>query len=274
MNTLDLTKAGGFPFTQDMLDWMQQNSIAVMQALGVKCLPPSLADTPNTPVVITGMEYNSSTQTYSAGWLLYNGELLQLPVATAVPGPLLPLGQSYGFGIVESDTPVSYGDGSTHGSKISRTITIGQNTDLTTATFISFASTKIYRFDNSLKEPDETHVVISGLTGVTGDIYYRKSFMSNTLQIRGVINVIAASIVSPPAEQTIITLTSKYRPLAQDIHWHSNAWYDLSMLEDSTGLDYINNVSLKLQTSGELKVLARKGAADYSTTFNIIIPLD
>jgi len=274
MNILDLTKTGGFPFTQDMLDWMQQNSIAVMKALGAKCLPPGLANTANTPIVLAGLEFNSTTSTYAPGWLLYNGEILMLPVATAIPGPILPIGQSYGFAIVESDSPVTYADGSTHNSKISRTITIDKNTDSITAMFIPFASATIYRFDNSLKEPNETHLLISGLTGITGDIYYRKNFLNNTVQIRGTINVVAATIAATPTSQTITTLAATYSPASQDIHWHANAWYDLSMLEDATSLDYINNVSLKLETGGSLKVLARKGAADYSATFYTIIPLD
>jgi len=273
MNTLDLTKTGGFPFTQDMLDWIQQNGLGVMNMLGAKCLPNSLATTPNTPVVLTGFNPNGGA-TYKAGYMWYNNEILHFPVDIDTSGiPLLDptSGLVYGFAIVETDTSVSYFDGSSHNTKISRTLTIVAGANALTTTFIPLTTT-IYYFDNGLREIVETHVPIS-VSSITGDVYYRKNYLNNTLQVRGLLSI-PASVINPPSVITLATLPVAYRPISQSGLFTGYYRYVSSYLTDVSGIDFIRNVHMELQTNGSLNILPIPAAGVYSIMFNSTIPLD
>ena len=273
MNTLDLTKTGGFPFTQDMLDWIQQNGLGVMNMLGAKLLPDGLTNTPNTPVGLVGIN-PGDTVIYKAGYLWYNNEILHFPVDIDTSGlPALSPGSGlvYGFSIQEMDTPVSYFDGTVHNTKISRTVTIVTGADTLTASFIPLTTT-IYYFDNGLREIVETHIPIS-VSSITGDIYYRKNYLNNTLQVRGLLSI-PASVINPPSVITLATLPVAYRPISQSGLFTGYYRYVSSYLTDVSGIDFIRNVHMELQTNGSLNILPIPAAGVYSIMFNTIIPLD
>jgi len=276
MNTLDLTKTGGFPFTQDMLDWIQQNSLAVMNMLGAKLLPDSLANTPNTPVALTGINPGTGS-IYKAGWLWYNNEILRFPTDIDVSGlPTLTGGLVYGFSIQEVDTPVAYFDGSSHNTKISRTVTIASGANTLTATFIPL-TTKIYYYDNGLRETTETHVSLPVGGGVAGgDLYYRKNFLNNTLELRISVSIDSSVAIDPPQYLTMVTLPVGYYPVSQTVpfailvRYHSVFNYIL----DTTGKDYIKQINGEVATDGTINIGPIKGASNYSAKAYVTIPLD
>lgn len=273
MNKLDLTKTGGFPFTQDMLDWLQQNSLAVMNMLGAKLLPDSLANTANTPVALVGINPNGG-YVYKAGWLWYNNEILHFPTDIDTSGlPTLTGGLVYGFAIQEVDTPVAYFDGSSHNTKISRTVTIASGANALTASFIPLTTT-IYYFDNGLKEPAETHIAMAGATGLSGDIYYRKNFLTNTLQLR-IDATITTSVLDPPTYQFVATLPVGYRPTVATIPITLLVHYQtVNYILDATGEDHILHINGEVNSSGIINIAGIRGAANYSVSFYGIIPLD
>ncbi|MBS1690087.1 MAG: hypothetical protein JSS96_15260 [Bacteroidetes bacterium] len=275
MNTLDLTKTGGFPFTQDMLDWIQQNSLAVMNMLGAKLLPDSLANTANTPVGLVGIN-PGTTQIYKAGWLWYNNEILHFPTdidASGLPTLSPASGLVYGFAIQETDMPVSYFDGTSHNTKISRTVTIAAAANTLTATFIPL-TTVIYYFDNGLRELVESSVSIS-LSGISGTVYYRKNFMSNNMQVRGRLTITPAVVDPPGIQSAISALPTGYRPANTVPIWaqlknFGNAFPNVS------GTDYIMGSYMEILADGTINILPIKSssASSYEVSFNIIIPLD
>lgn len=62
---IDFSKTGGFPTTQNTLDFMQQAYVHAIQAL---------ADLAGNRVIISGMEENNNQ--ISDGWIVWDGELL------------------------------------------------------------------------------------------------------------------------------------------------------------------------------------------------------
>lgn len=62
---IDFSKTGGFPTTQNTLDFMQQAYVNAIQAL---------ADLAGNRVIISGMEENNNQ--VSDGWIVWDGELL------------------------------------------------------------------------------------------------------------------------------------------------------------------------------------------------------
>lgn len=62
---IDFTQPGGFPLTQNALDFMQQSYRKAIQGL---------ADLAGNSVIVSGMEENGSN--VADGWIIYNGELM------------------------------------------------------------------------------------------------------------------------------------------------------------------------------------------------------
>lgn len=275
MNKLDLTKTGGFPFTQDMLDWLQQNSLAVMNMLGAKLLPDSLANTANTPVALVGINPNGG-YVYKAGWLWYNNEILHFPTDIDTSGlPTLTGGLVYGFAIQEVDTPVAYFDGSSHNTKISRTVTIASGANTLTASFIPLTTT-IYYFATGLRETEWNTVSITGTSGIGGNYSYRKNFLSNTLQFELSVSINSLTI-APGYIGGIAQLPAGYRPL--------NTRYYAGMIIPAALTNIYDNqtpqapivaIPIWVDTSGyiNIRVYPVSGGGSYGFFLSTTIPLD
>jgi len=278
MNTLDLTKTGGFPFTQDMLDWVQQNSLAVMNMLGAKLLPDSLANTANTPVALVGIN-PGTTQIYKAGWLWYNNEILHFPTDIDASGlPTLSLGSGlvYGFSIQEVDTPVAYFDGSSHNTKISRTVTIASGVNAITATFIPLTTT-IYYFGNGLKETSWNTLSGTPPAGITPTIKYRKHFLSNTVEL-DIYMLIDSAALGGPFGGVVLTLPVGYRPMS--------TYYFAGIINPPGGIPYLYDnqtptapivaIPIWIDTSGNvnIKVVPSNPSATYPISLRANIALD
>jgi len=275
MNTLDLTKTGGFPFTQDMLDWIQQNSLAVMNMLGAKMLPDSLANTANTPVALTGINPGTGT-IYKAGWLWYNNEILRFPTDIDVSTlPTLTGGLVYGFSIVEVDTPVAYFDGTSHNTKISRTLTIASGANTLTASFIPLTTT-IYYFDNGLRETAWHTATLSGVpSGVGGTINYRKNFLTNTLQLEIAVTI-TSSVIPTGYIGSIGTLPSGYRPVAT--LWFAGVINNMSAdkYDNQTPSAPIVAIPISIDNTGVISIRTFGSPAGGTYTFSLCVnmPLD
>jgi len=66
MNTIDLTKNGGFPFTQNALNFLQNSYTELFEAIA-RCY--------GNKTIVTGMEVGGSS--VAEGWLVYNGEFIK-----------------------------------------------------------------------------------------------------------------------------------------------------------------------------------------------------
>ena len=269
---IDFSKTGGFPLTQDTLEYMQEGYREILVALATYGIDANNIAA-NTPVALTGMAVSGSI--YKAGWFYYNGAIICFPTDIDISGfPTLGGGSVYGYSISETDTPLTFNDSSTPSVMKIQQATIAAGTSLS-ATFIPLTTTMHYPqeyFNLRGKEATETHLAVS-VTGISGDVYYRKNLMNNTLQIRGSLTVTTA-IGTTPTYYNLGTLAAAYRPASQDVPFKAFFRYHSSTLEETTGLDYIRDMNMELTTGGLLNLGGIKPASSCALTFNTIIPLD
>lgn len=86
---IDYTQLGGFPITQDVLDFMQQSYRGAFGAL---------ASIIGSATILSGVVVNTGTNTVSNGWIVYNGELMPFVGGTLSSGVVVrESGQNLGF---------------------------------------------------------------------------------------------------------------------------------------------------------------------------------
>src|SRR4051812_3253277 len=125
MKAIDFTHAGGFPLTQDELDYLQQayteclNAFAVMGGAG--------------PTLINGMDVSVSgpTTTVADGWFFYNGELIKFNPGSYTA---IPLGDVVLVNITPTVGSLTYNDGSSYGAVFNKTATLLLGPPATTST--------------------------------------------------------------------------------------------------------------------------------------------
>lgn len=263
MNNIDFTQNGGFPLTQDVLAFMQAAYSGPLNALG-----GILGGGTNIPHVISGCTYTVTGSLYivQAGYIWYNGELFYFPGGSIVVSM-----DNAVFQIQETDTPLTYYDTSTHNSMQVRQLglTLGNGSGTTW-----FQVSLLHYYG---KEPAETFLPVSSI-GVSGSMYYRKNFSTNTLQIRGsltvnVTAVAATGTLTGPIYVTVQSLPSGYIPNNNVPFKMYYYYHDAPILED-TGKDYIKDINAQVDTSGNITAGLIKSAANYVLYFNTIIPLD
>lgn len=103
MKSLDLTKPGGFPFTQDQLGYLQTAWTEALSALG------RLGG--SGPFVLSGIAETGSV-TWGDGWLFYNNEVIRF-AATTIGGGAPAMGYEYYVVITDNATPLTFYDRST-----------------------------------------------------------------------------------------------------------------------------------------------------------------
>ncbi len=270
---IDFSNTGGFPLTQDTLEYMQEGYREVLLALATYGIDATTIST-NIPVVLTGMSIVGNI--YKAGWLYYNGAVICFPNDINITGlPALGGGGVYGWVVTETDTPLTFNDASTPNVMKLQQATIAAGTTLG-STFIPLSTTLHYPQEYFLlrgKEATETHLSVSA-GGISGDVYYRKNIMNNTLHIRGNL-AITTSVSATPTYYNLGTLAAAYRPASQAIPFKALFRYHLSTLKEQSGVDYIRDLNMELDTAGLLNVGALQPASgSYGVSFNCILPLD
>src|SRR5579872_2371813 len=124
MNKIDFSHAGGFPLTQDELDFLQQAYISCIQALGAAGVSGS------APTILTGMAVTGGGNTVSSGWFIYGGELVQFTGSTVVPGS----GEVALVLITDNTTNLTYNDTSSFPAHHMKTATLTHAPAVTDAT--------------------------------------------------------------------------------------------------------------------------------------------
>ena len=97
MNRIDFTKQGGFPFTQDVTDFMQTDYVRSLNALAAAWAKAQGGQY----VILSGCEQNGNT--VASGICSVNGELIYCPGGSGTT-----------VKIVETSQSVAFEDGSTH----------------------------------------------------------------------------------------------------------------------------------------------------------------
>lgn len=123
MKTIDFTKLGGLPLTQNILSDMQEAYTNIAN---------SLVKTPE-PVIISGLKSSTSgtVTSYTEGFVAYQGEVIQVPAGSHHISSV----NSAQIKIVSLTTTLIYDNGSAFASKINK---VGQIVEDGTGTFLLF----------------------------------------------------------------------------------------------------------------------------------------
>jgi hypothetical protein len=274
MKTIDFTHAGGFPLTQDELDYLQQAYSECINALGMMG--------GNGPALINGMDVSVSggTTTIADGWFFYNGEMVQFSTGSYTT---IPLGDVVLVDIVPSAGSLVYNDGSSYGAVLDKTATIVLGPTATTATQFPFDQLQPFQvvFGRNGREATWTSVIVStpaGSGGVVGNILYKKDRLANTLHIRGLLTANNAQNfgASPGALfYNMATLPAGYIPASTA--YFTAQYFIGGLIKDDLGIGWIKQVNCALNNTGQLLINWIKPdvlIGGYAVAFNLVLSLD
>ena len=274
MKAIDFTHAGGFPLTQDELDYLQQayteciNALALMGGSG--------------PTLISGMETTVSggTTTVAVGWFFYNGEMIKFISGSY---SVVPPGDVILVNITPSSGSLIYNDGSSYGAILNKTATLLAGPTATTSTQFPLSALQPYQVvfgqngrDTAWSSLAVSTPVLSG--GVTGTVYYKKDVLANTLQIRGLLTAnYAQNFAASPAVlfYNMGSLPAGYIPA--NTAYFTAQYFVAGLIKDDLGIGWIKQVNCGVNTLGQISINWIRPdvlIGGYGIEFNTIIPLD
>ncbi|MBA3830129.1 MAG: hypothetical protein H0X33_14410 [Taibaiella sp.] len=262
---VDFTQTGGIPRNQDLFAFMQTGYTEAIKALAAMTAQYGLT----LPVIVSGMVPDGSGGT-TDGWVWYNGDLVHFPAISVGIIPTCGGGTVLTWIIAANNSNLTFGDTTVKPVLQDKAVTLSCSSAGLTSTTIPY-STVMLNFNYGLREQSWTHIVVSA-GATTGDIYYKKNWLTNTLQIRGSL-VIGTGVSAPPVYNFITTLPAAYKP-ANTTPFKAFFRYHSSTLEESTSLDYIRDINCELDSTGGISVGSIRGATNYTVYFNQLIPLD
>lgn len=274
MKAIDFTHPGGFPLTQDQLDYLQQayteclNALTVMGGTG--------------PTIINGMDVSVSgpTTTVADGWFFYNGEMIRFLTGSYTT---IPSGDVVLVDITPTATSLTYNDGSSFGAVLNKTATLLLGPSATTATQFPFSDLQLFQVAFGLHGREAAWNALPVSTapaagGVTGTIYYKKNWLTNTLQIRGFLTANDAQnfSASPTALYSLMgSLPASYIP-GNEVFFIAN-YFVANLIKDDLGVSWVKQINCVLNTGGQLFVNWLRpdiSISAYGVQFNTLIPLD
>ncbi len=273
MKSIDFTKPGGFPLTQERLDYLQSAYSEVLTVLG------ALGVNGSAPVVLSGMAVTGGGNTVSDGWFVYGSELIRFTGSTVTPS-----GTDVALVLITPGaSALTYNDGSTPNVILEKTAALISGPALTDATHFPVSALTPFGvgFGMNNREQVWNTLVVStapAAGGVTGTIYYKKDFNANTLQVRGslIANNAQNFAASPAAIFSLMgTLPVGYIP-NNNTYFTAHYWV-ASLIKDDLGIGWIKQVNCGINNIGSFLVnWLRPDAAilAYGLNFNEIIPLD
>jgi hypothetical protein len=276
MKSIDFTQPGGFPLTQDQLDYLQQSyteTIRTVAAIG--------DDGTGAPVLLAGMAQSISggTTTITPGWFLYNSDLVYF---TGASYGTVPVGDVPLVTISTSVGTLTFNNGTTPGVILEKTAGITLAPTATDATHFPFSSLQPFGtgFGKNNREQTWSSIVVNtaaGVGGVTGTIYYKKDFTANTLHIRGSLAANnAQNFAASPFTlfYTMGTLPPGYIP--NNPNYFIGQYYVATSIQDDAGVAWIKQVNCVVNTTGQILINWLKPTASlaYGINFNTIISLD
>lgn len=275
MKTINFSHPGGFPLTQQELDFMQSAYTEYANAFAKMGINGAL------PIIISGMNItypSAGVVAVSDGWLYYQGNLVSFSGGSVSPTgsdvPMVLINDSY--------TDLVYNNGVSHPAirQITATLTVAS---ISTSVMFPVSSLKLFQemFGKNARESSWGHIGVSTpstVGGLYGDIYYKKNYLTNTLQIRGVITPNNAQNLMPsPTSINILvgTLSAEYSPA--NIFYFSSYYYASNLFKDDLGVAWIKQFTSIVNTGGQILInFIRPDAAvaAYTVMFNTIVPLD
>lgn len=286
MKNLNLTDNGGYPMAQDDFNWLQtaytEAIEAIVQAAGNG--PYALYGAVVTRVLSAGTVYNYSI---SAGWIVYGG----VPYRVPAMGPVA-IDESVDIAqlvITTTSLPLTFNNTVVNDVINDATVGIGAAAIGTADSGTAFGWSELVTYYQALckigRDAAATHIVVATAGGAgtcTGDIYYRRNYINNTVSVSGL-----GKITTPtdcPAVPIVLRVNVGALPYAP-----SNACtyavycaakniggvYN-NLMKDGAG-GYRNNLNGGINSGGNIYidfVACDVTITDYLWSFNVIIPLD
>lgn len=254
MKTIDFTKPGGFPLTQDQLNYLQSAYSEAINALA------AMGGGGSSPVVVSGMVIsNPSSGDYSVtdGWFFYNGEMIRCE-GSSVSGATG--GSDVYVSITESTTPLIYFDGSTPNVINEKTASLAVLPTGTVAdtTIFPLADLTVFGKGFGAANREAAWKTLSVSTsvpdgGVSGTVYYKKDHTANTLHIRGLLTAANAQnfAASPGALYYLMgSLPAAYTPA--NTGYFMAQYFGAGLIKDDAAVGWIKQVNCVINTSGQL----------------------
>ena len=279
MKAIDFTKPGGFPLTQDQVNYLQRAYTECINAIAM------MGGDSTAPIIISGMTVtNPATGTYNItdGWFFYNNELIRFN-AGGVTGAS---GASDVYAVITASAgTLIFNDGSTPGVILDKSAQLqvlptGTATD---ATHFPLSALIPFGRQFGIANRETTWHTMSVSTaaaagGVTGTVYYKKDFTANTLHIRGLLSANNAQnfTASPSILYYLMgTLPTTFAP-SNNVYF-SAYYFVANLIKDDLGVSWIKQINCSLNSVGQLYINWIKpdvSVSAYGVNFNAIIPLD
>jgi hypothetical protein len=278
MKTFDFSHLGGEPLCQDDLDYLQTAWKECFSGLaemgGASAGPFIVSGCAVTRALVGGTIYNYSI---AAGWVYYNGEM----VAVNATGPIAideSLNAAY-IQITPTSGPLTYFSGAIYNVINDNSAALVSMAIATADSGTLFALAHLKPFG---REAAETHIVVAtggGAGTLSGDIYYRKNYLNNTLQMRGVLATSTPSdFAAWPGTTNIIcgAMPDGYRPKAYRVAFNVNMPKGGNVIKDINGT-YFSRLNGTVETNGNISIDWIKpdgGIGIYIVEFNFVMSLD
>lgn len=276
MKKIDFTHAGGFPLTQENIDYLQQAYTECVNALAM------MGSDGTTPILISGMVPSipsPGSTSVTDGWFFYNGEMVRFTGSAVTPtGASVPI-----IVISPASTNLTYYDGSIYPAVLNTTATLTSGPPVTDATHVPLSALQPFQVIFGLKGRETgwnsifvNTPVLNG--GVNGYIYYKKNFLTNTLHIRASLNANNAQNFSgaPAALNSLMgTLPAGYIP--NNIVYFTTYYFASNLFKDDLGVSWVKQLTSIVNTGGQILINFLKpdtSVLAYTVIFNTIIPLD
>jgi hypothetical protein len=277
MKAFDFSKPGGFPLTQNRLDYMQQ---AYTEAIRLLCAK-------NGDTVGSYLVSGQITRTYTGTGTIYNYAITDGLVLTAnevfrvVGGTLTGVDISTDAPFLEvtrTSSTLTFNDGSTPSVVKDVTLSLVSHPISTPNDATHFNINALLQIG---VESSFTTITVStgGFGNVTGTIKYRKNFANNHLHIKGSLTVNTPSTLggaTSGAFLSLATLDAVYLP-SQIAHFKVFVKGIPYKLNDDS-VEYLHDLNGWIDPgTGFLIINFKKpdaGVTSYDVSFNTLIPLD
>ena len=277
MKNLNLTDNGGYPMAQDDFNWLQQAYTEAIQGICAQggAGPYVLSGAVITRTLSLGTVYNYSI---TNGWVWYEGNLIRV----AAMGPVA-IDESVDIAmlvITATSLPLTFNNATVNDVINDATIGIGAYAIGTGDDAGKFAYSHLVPWG---RDAAWTHVAVATGAGAgtcSGDIYYKRNFVNNTLLVRG--SVLITTPTDCPALPARLMVDVAFLPYAPSNNgpevFSTTPIIDPAndLLKDHSG-GYHDQLSGGLSVGGNLYlnfVLPDSGITEYAVSFSRVISLD
>ena len=185
--------------------------------------------------------------------------------------------------IIPVSTSLTYNDGSVYPAILDKAATLSLAPTGTTAAQFPLSTLQPFGvgFGESNREAGWQQIAVStpaASGGVTGTIYYKKNFLTNTLQVRANLDTNnAQNFAASPSTLFYLTATlpPEYTPTNNAFFTAVNSF--ATSYKDDLGVGWIRQINVYINTAGQILIGWIKpdiSIGGYIVSFNQIIPLD